>query len=348
MPTPNVVKYGTSNQNGCIKSKNVLIGVTNGVDYGPTSTTAFWNGITPSAGGYTIYTLPSGTTTPSIVCPSTDANLIYWAKALGGTNVTTASDGLNYITTGLTNSVVVNIDCPNIVTSGLSLFMDAEFVPSYPASGNTRWYDLSGNQYNSNMVGTVPFTNTSPRSFDYNNTSNYFSGTSSLKDSITSAITITSWAKITDTTKRSVIFDKYATVAPFGYVFEVGTVAGLWTNSSRFFAQGQNNGFSMDYRGTTQFSQNVIYMFSVTFDYNTRTAALYLNTSAMTASNAGNATSMTSDWSQGNNPYTLGSYRPEIAVDSSMSQYNIMVYNRVLSTTEIAQNYNAMKSRFGL
>jgi hypothetical protein len=64
MPTPNVVKYGTSTQNGCIKSKNVLIGVTD-IDYGPTSTTAFWNGITPSAGGYTIYTLPSGTTTPT-------------------------------------------------------------------------------------------------------------------------------------------------------------------------------------------------------------------------------------------------------------------------------------------
>lgn len=348
MPIPNFVKYATSNQNGCLKSKNVLIAVSDSLDYGPTSTKGFWNGITPPTNGYTIYTLPSGSTTPSIVCPSTDSDLIYWSKVLGGTNISTVSDGLNYITTGLTNSVVVSINQPNIVTSGLSLFVDAEFIPSYPSSGVTTWYDLSGNQYDAKMSGTVPFVNTSPKSFNYSGTPNYFSGTSSLASSITSAITIISWAKVTDITKRSDLFDKYNSTPPFGYVYEVGTVAGLWTNSCRFFVQGQNNGFSMDYRGTTQFSQNVIYMFTVTFDYASRTAAMYLNTSAMTASNAGNATSLTSDWSQSTNNYTLGSFRPEIALDSTMNQYNVMVYNRVLSLAEITQNFNALKSRFGL
>lgn len=347
MPTPNFVKYATTNQNGCLKSKNVLIAVTD-IDYGPTSNTGFWNGVTPPANGYTIYTLPSGATTPSIVCPGTDTELIYWSQILGGTNISTVSDGLNYITTALTNSVVVNINEPNIVTSGLSLFLDAEYVPSYPSSGVTRWYDLSGNQYDCNMVGSVSFTDTSPKSFNYQNTPNYFSGTSSLKNSITSAITIISWAKITDISKRSVVFDEYETIVPYGYVFEVGTLAGLWTNTCRFFAQGQNNNYSMDYRGTTQFSQNVNYMFTVTFDYASRTAAMYLNTSAMTASNVGNATSLTSDWSQSGNDYTLGSYRPEVAIDSSMNQYNIMIYDRVLSLAEITQNFNALKSRFGL
>jgi hypothetical protein len=74
-----------------------------------------------------------------------------------------------------------------------------------------------------------------------------------------------------------------------------------------------------------------------------------VNTSSISYTQGGGPiTNLASNWASGNNVYTIGSYRPEQAVDSNMYQYNLLVYNRALSASEIAQNYNAQKSRYGL
>ena len=51
---PNSFKYSTDAQTLALKKGNFYIGVGD-VDKGPTSTTGYYNGITPPAGGYTIY-----------------------------------------------------------------------------------------------------------------------------------------------------------------------------------------------------------------------------------------------------------------------------------------------------
>jgi hypothetical protein len=51
---PNAIKYNTSAETLALKKGNFYIG-TGDVGKGPTSSTGFYNGITPPSGGYTIY-----------------------------------------------------------------------------------------------------------------------------------------------------------------------------------------------------------------------------------------------------------------------------------------------------
>lgn len=239
---------------------------------------------------------------------------------------------------------------PRIVTNGLILSLDAADRNSYPGSGTT-WTDLSGKGFNCSMTpSAVTYNNTLPQYFDYANLPNYFIGNNNLTSVVSTAITITSWIKVTNAASRSVVFDKYQSPGtPAGYILEVGTVSPLWTNTVRFFAVG-STGDGWDPRGVSNaIQQNVPCMVSVTLDSSALQSSLYVNTSSISYTQGGGLiTSLASNWAAGTNVYTLGSYRPDQAVDSSMYQYNLLVYNRALSADEIAQNYNSLKTRFGL
>ena len=366
MPIPNHIKYSTTVQPFSIKKGNVVIAVQDNIQYGPTDNgvitpaidvtatrTFWWNGITPPSAGYSIYNVFNGNSAvggqPQIVCSTTSEDLIYQAKRFGGTNIVTSGDVLSYFASGTTDVVCVNKNYPSIITSGLTLLLDAGFTPSYPTVRNT-WYDLSGNGYNANMTGgTVPFTAATASYFNYTNTPTFFVGSNNLTSSITTGITISSWVKMTDLTKRSSILDKYQTTNPPGYTLEVGTVGGVWTNTIRFYIQGSTALYGIDARGATNaVTQNVNCMITGTFDYPSRVCALYVNGASISFTNPNQTSLMGSDWSQSTNVYTVGSFRPEELIDSSMNQYNLIVYNRALSSTEVLQNYNAQKSRFGL
>jgi hypothetical protein len=237
-----------------------------------------------------------------------------------------------------------------ITTNGLILALDASDRNSYPGSGTT-WTDLSGRGFNCSMTpSNIIYNSTFPQYFDYANLSNYFVGNNSLASAIGTSITIISWIKVINISARSVIFDKYQTPSlPAGYVLEVGTASGLWTNTVRFFAVG-STGNGWDPRGVSNaIQQNVPCMVSVTLDSAAQQSSLYVNGSSISYTQGGGTLAqLASNWATGGNVYTLGSYRPEIALDSNMYQYNLLIYNRYLSAAEITQNYNAQKSRYGL
>jgi hypothetical protein len=248
-----------------------------------------------------------------------------------------------------TNSGRFSMSVLSIVTAGLVLHLDAGNPSSYPGSGTT-WTDLTVNGFNASMTGSVSYNSTPPQYFDYANLPNYFNGNNSLRSVISTAITITSWINVRNVSSRSVVFDKYQSPAfPAGYVLEVGTASSLWTNTVRFFAVG-STGDGWDPRGVSNtIQQNVPCMVSVTLDRSAQQSSLYVNDSSISYTQGGGPiTNLASDWADGTNNYTLGSYRPDIAIDSNMYQYNLLIYNRALSASEILQNYNAQKGRFGL
>lgn len=236
---------------------------------------------------------------------------------------------------------------PKIVTDGLVLYLDAANTKSYPGSGTT-WTDLSRTQANGTLTNGPTFTTGSGGGIIYDGTNDYVAGNNSLASRISSAVTIISFASIRDLSARSPIFSKFNSSPPYGYILEIGTVGGLWTNTMRFYASGNDVNSSADYRGSVTLNNNQIYMFTSTFDQPTRVAKMYYNLTEMPATQTGNTSSVDSSWSQGSNNYALGSYRPFFNIDAPMTQYNCLVYNRVLSLAEIAQNYNATKTRFGL
>ena len=106
---PNAFKYSLTNQTLALKKGNFYIG-TGDVGKGPTSSTGYYNGITPPAGGYTIY-LNKESGGPSIYTVTSDAQLIGLTNSIAGTSYTTANECLVYYA-GQTDKMIFNIDYP--------------------------------------------------------------------------------------------------------------------------------------------------------------------------------------------------------------------------------------------
>lgn len=152
---PNSIKYSASAQTLALKKGNFWIG-TGDVSKAPTGTTDYWNGITPPAGGYTIY-INKGANGPAIYIMANDTELISFTGRLAGQSFGNAAAALDWYNTQ-SDKMVMNIDYPPIVTDGLTCNLDATNVLSYPNTGTT-WYDLSGSSNNASFnVGSPTFT----------------------------------------------------------------------------------------------------------------------------------------------------------------------------------------------
>jgi len=90
----NPIKYSTGSETLALNKGNFYIG-TGDVGKGPTSTTGYYNGITPPSGGYTIY-LNKATGGPSIYTCTNDTELISLTNSIAGTSYTTANECLVY------------------------------------------------------------------------------------------------------------------------------------------------------------------------------------------------------------------------------------------------------------
>jgi hypothetical protein len=148
---PNAIKYNTATQSLALKDGNFWIG-TGDVPKGTTVNTDYWNGITPPTGSYTIYlSRVSGGPTIYVVDSTL---LIFLTNIFSGNNYTTVDQCLSWYTTQ-TDKMVLNIDYPAIKTNGLTLMLDAGFVPSYPTTGTT-WFDLSGSTFSNPTLVNGP------------------------------------------------------------------------------------------------------------------------------------------------------------------------------------------------
>jgi hypothetical protein len=176
----NPIKYSTSAQTLALKKGNFWIG-TGDVGKGPTSTTDYYNGITPPSGGYTIY-LNKASGGPSIYTASNSSQLISLTNSIAGSSYTTAAQCLDYFA-GQTDKMVFNIDYPALVTDGLIVNFDAGFTPSYPTTGTT-WYDTSpgGNSNNGVLANGPTFNSSGGGSMVFDGTDDYagFTSPSSL------------------------------------------------------------------------------------------------------------------------------------------------------------------------
>lgn len=152
MPIP--IKYTTTNVSNSVRLGNIALGV-NAVNYGPSSTTGFTNGVSPANGGYVIYYL-SGTSI-RMRTAANDATLIAVASQVTGTTYTSVSGSLIGLASG--GFTVINTNPPNIVTSGSSVMLNSKLVMSYPQAG-TAWYDLSGNVNNGTAINGPTFEST--------------------------------------------------------------------------------------------------------------------------------------------------------------------------------------------
>jgi hypothetical protein len=154
----NAIRYSTTGDTQSLKSGNFYFGVGD-VGKGPSSATTYYNGSTPVASGYTVYSFDASQPSRiSYASPTSDSEFISITNVKSGQNFTGITQCLNWYVTQ-NDHVAVNEDYEGIVTNGLTVNVDAGFTPSYTSSGTT-WYDLSYNGYNPTLINGTSYNNT--------------------------------------------------------------------------------------------------------------------------------------------------------------------------------------------
>lgn len=336
---PNAVKYKTGNLTGSLQKGNVALGVSGSL--GPTSTTGWYNGPNPPTSGlYQIFeTAASGD--PDVYSPQNDAELIRFARWKGATGADTGSAAavLAWIGTQ-TNLMAANFQYEGIVTDGLALNVDAGFVGSYPTI-NTTWYDLSGNANNGTLTNGPTFNSANSGSIVFDGIDDYATANYPSSFLGNPSFSIGGWFK------RSGTWNSGAT-------WGIG-IGGSNINSYNW---SYDNTIGIDLYGNTTFNTFQTYSLTewkhIIWTYNgstftTSNVIIYINGVPYTGND------LTVIRNSGATPNVIGSSLALGRVSSNENQYygkpiigSFQMYNRVLSQTEITQNYNAQKGRFGL
>ena len=225
---------------------------------------------------------------------------------------------------------------PPIVTNGLVLNLDAANLNSYSGTGST-WTDLSGYSINATLVGTPTF-NTSPKSFAFASGKYASPGANDIS---LSAATFIVW-----------IYPTQAQSAYAGLIFSragnggaTGSVNGLSYNSS-----GNTIGYNWN-DNTSAYSWdsgltiplNEWSMVCITISPTLATAYLCKSSGITTATNS------ISHPAQTGNRFYLGTDPYNFSGRIFNGNYSVaIIYNRELSSTEVQQNFNALRSRYGI
>jgi len=212
--------------------------------------------------------------------------------------------------------------------SSLVLELDAADKNSYPGSG-TVWSDLSGNNNTGSLINTPTFSNINGGSFLFNGTNQ---SVSLVSLNLLQNFTLETWI-------NQNVLNGFA-------IFGQGTQAtnnGLhvWYTANTTIRFGM---FGNDTDFTVSTSTGNWYHIVITYNHSSPfTKSMYLN---------GVALSGTPQQTQA--AYTgTGTFRLA-AIYSTPTNYGngyfagTKTYSRILSATEITQNYNEQKSRFGL
>lgn len=338
---PNFIKYSTTTPSGSLRKGNVALGVSSSLIAGPTSTTGWYSGITPSTGKYAIYQT-AVTGDPDIYTPQTDAELIRLATSKGS-NATTTGSALSFFASH-SSFMPANFDYEDVVTTGLVFNTDAGFVSSYPATGSN-WYNVGGDVITGSFVNSPVFNSARSGSILFNGSSNYVNfGNQNLGIDLTSK-SFCAWVNLSASLLNPAsIMDKQFDNSPplnnyGGWGFWVGSNRKLWWWS-------MPNQDIID-TGSATIGTNVWTHIATTYNASTKTAAFYINGSL----NSSISNSNIVDQSSGTQPLVIGAARvgqPNQAGYVNGAVANVLVYNRVLSATEISKNYNAQRSRFGV
>lgn len=227
---------------------------------------------------------------------------------------------------------------PNVVTDGLVLALDAANTKSYPGSGTT-WRDISGNGNNGTLTNGPTFSSDNGGSIVFDNVNDYVNlGTPSTLAGLQVPLTISLWAKIPTTDSYDVLYSAYGSTINS----RLYSMLRLDSGTFRYFTSTSNGSFQQ--YGTLVPLTNIWNFYAVTVSGTLSSASLTMYLNKLSQSFSLSALSTTPDLTV---PIRIGAngngtepWNGNIAICS--------VYNRSLSASEILQNYNAQKSRFGL
>jgi hypothetical protein len=227
---------------------------------------------------------------------------------------------------------------PLVVTDGLVLYLDAGNTKSYPGSGTT-WTDISRNGNNGTLTNGPTFNSANNGSIVFDGTDDYTQVSSPFGniDWSTRAWSFSAWMKLDALGDRCLVNLNSANSSHY-----------VVTNV--FYSNGQSYWYFIKNSTATQtnftqttsnFTTNEIFYFTMTYNGNGLTNSninFYKNTTLLTTTGGGSAGLGNQSGLQiGGTNYPL---------DGNV--YNFQMYNRVITQAEITQNFNALRTRFGI
>jgi hypothetical protein len=207
---------------------------------------------------------------------------------------------------------------PSIVTDGMVLSLDAANTKSY-VSGSTVWRDMSGNNYSGSLINGPAFSSENGGAIVFDGVNDYVSTTFTVPaQNTTTSFSWNCWVYPIRNNNRDIFMGNRNTTLNF---------IKLTSNNFEYYP--------MSFGGTMTLNvwQNICIIKNLTNFF-------YYKNGTQIATTTSSATLLA-------NPFFIGG-------DNTADEYSqgsvalSTVYNRALPASEISQNYNAQKSRFGL
>lgn len=219
------------------------------------------------------------------------------------------------------------IHSPKLVTSGLVLCLDAANKLSYPGTGTT-WYDLTNNIYNGTLTNGPTFNNSNGGSIVFDGIDDYVDlGTSLSSNFSANQVSVCTFSKISSVVSKN-------TLISFNGQFNFFLPGNRLTTTYQLYwdaTSGWKNGNKSDWITNT--------WYYLCWTISSTTLTFYVN--GMSDGTATLSTSFAPTSSTRIGFANAGEYATGTIANTS-------VYNRALSATEVLQNFNANRTRFGL
>lgn len=241
----------------------------------------------------------------------------------------------------------------NIVKDGLVLDLDAAKRDSYPGTGTT-WSDISGNGNNGTLMNGPTFSSDNGGGIVFdgvNDKTSFSGGTFNYSPGTTGEISLEVWVYPTGPytafndppyTNLGCIFGQSYFNNSVGWGIGMATSGGI--NYFIWQVRNSSNYINAGTPVTSPFTNNKWYHIIGTFTRNSL-SSIYINgVSPVSVSSVSlNGVSITPSL---NDAAIAGGGLSNFYIGCRVSIARI--YNRPLSSTEITQNYNAFKGRYGL
>jgi hypothetical protein len=237
---------------------------------------------------------------------------------------------------------------PKIVTNGLVLALDAGNHMSYPGSGTT-WTDLAESPITASLLNGTSFSSLNTGGLVFDGTNDAARVSSFSKDTNSDALSVFCWVYPTNLSNYSFdgvffnwIINKRPIVSgPRDWQFFVSNSklgVGIWNVSETVIS---DNHITLNGAYTVQLNQWQ-YVGFVTAGTSSGLLSTYYN------ANINQQTTLTGNRAKRTLDMDIGKagWADNFFWTGNMS--TISIYNRALTASEILQNYNATKGRFGL
>jgi hypothetical protein len=232
---------------------------------------------------------------------------------------------------------------PNISKNNLVLHLDAANPKSY-VSGSTTWRDLSGNNNSGSLINGPAFSSDNGGSIAFDGSNDYvLLPTNFFNHDSGSAFTVSFWFR---TAAAGIILGQQNTNTPnvaSGYVPAIYTDSAGKIRTSCFWGGATNNQSVSALTVTDNVWHNIV----VTFASNSQISYID-NTQFATLAKTQATYSSTYNYFIGSGTW-VGQWANVTGNQFFNGRVaNMLFYTRALSASEIDQNYNATKGRFGL